>query len=112
MRASSSCGQIPERRANVTNRQLTRPETNTVSRARTLICSMTLVLAACASSSSTPGGEVAPTVPPPPTWTLVWSDEFDGAAGSPFDATKWGAELGGNGWGNQEREYYTTRPEN
>jgi beta-glucanase (GH16 family) len=42
----------------------------------------------------------------------VWSDEFDGAAGSSFDASKWVAETGGGGWGNQEREYYTTRPEN
>ena len=70
-----------------------------------------LVLAACASSSSPPTSEVAPP-PAPPTWTLVWSDEFDGAAGGSFDAAKWVAETGGSGWGNQEREYYTTRPEN
>jgi len=42
----------------------------------------------------------------------VWSDEFDGPAGSSFDATKWVAETGGGGWGNQEREFYTTRTEN
>jgi beta-glucanase (GH16 family) len=66
------------------------------------------MLAACASSSTPPNGVVAQL----PTWQLVWSDEFDGPSGSSFDATKWVAELGGNGWGNQEREYYTTRPEN
>jgi beta-glucanase (GH16 family) len=49
-----------------------------------------------------------PTAP----WTLVWSDEFDGPAGASFDRTKWTADLGGSGWGNQEREFYTTRPEN
>ncbi|MEP7122484.1 MAG: glycoside hydrolase family 16 protein [Byssovorax sp.] len=41
-------------------------------------------------------------------WTLAWSDEFNDADGSPVDATKWTALVGGDGWGNQEREYYTT----
>jgi beta-glucanase (GH16 family) len=40
-------------------------------------------------------------------WTLTWSDEFDGADGSPVDASKWNHDTGGNGWGNQELEYYT-----
>ena len=47
-----------------------------------------------------------------PAWTLVWSDEFNGPDGSPVDTSKWVRESGGNGWGNQELEYYTTRPEN
>lgn len=79
--------------------------------ARTFIPILAAALASCASST-TPGSAVAPPLPAPPTWTLVWSDEFDGAAGSSFDATKWVAEVGGDGWGNQEREYYTTRREN
>ena len=37
----------------------------------------------------------------------MWSDEFNGPSGSAVDATKWVAETGGQGWGNQEREYYT-----
>jgi beta-glucanase (GH16 family) len=49
---------------------------------------------------------------PPPAWTLAWSDEFDGAAGTPVDGTKWVADTGGQGWGNQEREYYTAGAEN
>src|SRR5882724_7390453 len=52
---------------------------------------------------------------PSPTsngWTLVWSDEFDGPNGSSVDRTKWVVETGGNGWGNQELEYYTDRSEN
>ena len=44
--------------------------------------------------------------------TLLWHDEFDGAAGSPPDATKWTYDVGGTGWGNQELEYYTSRPTN
>lgn len=42
----------------------------------------------------------------------MWSDEFDGAAGSLPDATNWVMETGGNGWGNNELEYYTDRAEN
>src|SRR5437879_10468047 len=42
-------------------------------------------------------------------WRVVWHDEFDGTA---LDATKWVRETGGGGWGNDEVEFYTDRPEN
>jgi beta-glucanase (GH16 family) len=45
-------------------------------------------------------------------WELTWSDEFDGAAGVLPDATKWTYDIGSGGWGNQELQYYTNRPEN
>ncbi|MEZ4902736.1 MAG: glycoside hydrolase family 16 protein [Spirosomataceae bacterium] len=35
----------------------------------------------------------------------IWQDEFDGN-GLP-DTTKWGYEVGGSGWGNNELQYYT-----
>jgi beta-glucanase (GH16 family) len=38
---------------------------------------------------------------------IIWSDEFDGAPGSPPDPAKWVYDLGGGGWGNQELEVYT-----
>ncbi len=38
-------------------------------------------------------------------WKLVWSDEFN-YAGLP-DETKWGYDVGGQGWGNNELQYYT-----
>ncbi|MGI8583704.1 MAG: glycoside hydrolase family 16 protein [Chitinophagaceae bacterium] len=44
-------------------------------------------------------------VPVVTTYQLVWSDEFD-KDGLP-DNTKWGYDVGGNGWGNNELEYYT-----
>jgi len=45
-------------------------------------------------------------------WKLVWSDEFNGPDGSAVDPSRWVLETGGNGWGNQELEYYTARPAN
>jgi beta-glucanase (GH16 family) len=40
-------------------------------------------------------------------WTLVWSDEFNGPAGSAPDPSIWKFETGNNnGWGNNELEYY------
>lgn len=58
------------------------------------------------------------TTPPAVQWTLVWSDEFDGAAGTGVDDTKWTHDIGDGcaagicGWGNQEKEYYTNATEN
>lgn len=40
-------------------------------------------------------------------WLLVWKDEFN-YKGLP-DSTKWTYDVGGNGWGNNEREYYTNK---
>jgi beta-glucanase (GH16 family) len=40
-------------------------------------------------------------------WQLVWADEFD-YGGLP-DPAKWGYDVGGHGWGNQELQYYTER---
>ncbi|MFO7611026.1 MAG: family 16 glycosylhydrolase [Clostridia bacterium] len=39
------------------------------------------------------------------TYRLVWSDEFD-YEGLP-DESKWGYDVGGEGWGNRELQYYT-----
>jgi len=58
-----------------------------------------LLMAASVSASAQP-------------YTLRWADEFDGAAGSAPDQTKWNYDIGGNGWGNNELETYTRRPEN
>jgi beta-glucanase (GH16 family) len=78
-----------------------------------LVIAGALTLAACGSdapstSNRAPlsgGGE-------PRAWSLAWSDEFDGAARAPVDGSKWVADTGGLGWGNREREFYTTRAEN
>ncbi|HEY0478378.1 MAG TPA: family 16 glycosylhydrolase [Kofleriaceae bacterium] len=41
------------------------------------------------------------------TWNLIWSDEFNGAAGTFPDSTRWSYDVGNNGgWGNGESEFY------
>ena len=42
-------------------------------------------------------------------YSLVWSDEFNANA---LDESVWNYNTGGNGWGNNELQYYTNRPEN
>lgn len=45
------------------------------------------------------------------SWQLVWSDEFDGAAGELPDPGNWQFDIG-TGWGNNQLEYDTDRAEN
>lgn len=43
------------------------------------------------------------------SWNLVWSDEFNQAAGTSVNSNYWQFDIGygSDGWGNQERQYYT-----
>lgn len=51
---------------------------------------------------------------PERSWTLTWSDDFEGIAGGSPDKLKWTYDIGtgNNGWGNSELEYYTNRTSN
>ncbi|OJT23867.1 glycosyl hydrolase family 16 [Archangium sp. Cb G35] len=49
---------------------------------------------------------------PSPEWQLVWQDEFDGPAGTPPAPERWVHDVGGHGWGNEQLEFDTDRPEN
>ena len=44
-----------------------------------------------------------------PGYSLTWSDEFNGNS---LDQSSWNYEIGGNGWGNNELEYYTNSTKN
>ncbi len=90
-------------------------------KASILFSALLFVLISCGggdsgpSAPSNPPAGNLPEVPDESFETLVWSDEFD-VDGSP-DAEKWGYDLGDGcpnlcGWGNQEAQYYTDRPEN
>lgn len=73
-----------------------------------------LLLACKGPEVNTPAVQAPVAVTPPASATtpaaprkLVWADEFE-KAGLP-DSTKWGYDVGGNGWGNNELQYYTAR---
>ena len=79
----------------------------------TCLLSACALLGACTSTRISPAGSMAP-----PQWTLVWSDEFTGAVGARVDSTKWryetgdGCAVGNCGWGNGEKESYTSSTDN
>lgn len=69
-----------------------------------------VLLGSCGAGTTSPAGSNASADQRP--WTLVWSDEFEGANGSSPDASKWTFDIGGGGWGNNELETYTHRTQN
>lgn len=71
---------------------------------RLSIPGMILLLSACMMAQATSADR--------PGWKLVWSDEFNAPDNSPADTSKWVLETGGKGWGNDELESYTARPQN
>jgi len=77
-------------------------ENGTFSAVLALVLGLSL---ACSGGDGTLG---TPTVTTPPTaqWVQVWSDEFEGPAGTPVD----GCSAGICGWGNNEKENYSTDP--
>lgn len=72
-----------------------------------------LFIMACSGPKKNSVSQVKPVIQTK-QWTFsevpVWSDEFD-LPGLP-DSTKWGYDIGGSGWGNNELEYYTNSANN
>jgi uncharacterized protein (TIGR03437 family) len=62
-----------------------------------------IAFAALFAAASAP----AQTAPAQTSWKLLWSDEFNGPAGSLPNPANWNYDLGGGGWGNGELETYT-----
>lgn len=75
--------------------------------ARTLVLSL-VVLALIAPLAVNPNASAAPKK----TLKLLWSDEFNGKKGSSVSTKSWSREVGGGGWGNSERQYYTDKAAN
>jgi beta-glucanase (GH16 family) len=71
---------------------------------------LTLVLAACTDKSTTGSQASGPATP---TWQVVWSDDFDGAAGTGLSGEDWiyskgiGYPGGAQNWGTGEIETMT-----
>ena len=86
-----------------------------------LVLLLFLSLAACSTQSAVQvevQSTSTPTPLPEPTptpewaregWELVWQDEFEG---DEIDLQNWTFDLGAGGWGNNESQFYTDRPEN
>src|SRR5215470_11731869 len=58
---------------------------------------------------------IAPARPAPQSssdWVVTWSAEFNGPDGFPPNPAKWTPMGGGNGWGNNELQSYTSRLKN
>ena len=81
---------------------------------------LTLGALGCTEKLSAPPTSLPPPTPAPPVvneeakayadyTTLIWSDDFNGSA---LDQTKWGYDLGGSGWGNNELQNYTSSSDN
>jgi beta-glucanase (GH16 family) len=47
-----------------------------------------------------------------PGWTLTFREEYDGPAGTGIDTSKWTPVNRGDGFGNNELQFYTPRSEN
>ena len=63
------------------------------------------------SATSSSSVEIVSSSSAEPAAQYLWHDEFDGET---IDTSKWTFEIGtgASGWGNNEREYYTSRKEN
>ena len=75
-----------------------------------ILAPASVLLSACVGLSLMviPAAEAAPKK----TLKLLWSDEFNGKKGSAPSAKTWSREVGGGGWGNSERQYYTDKASN
>ncbi|HSW59127.1 MAG TPA: glycoside hydrolase family 16 protein [Dehalococcoidales bacterium] len=61
---------------------------------------------------NTPSITDIPTLPPEwerSGWKLIWQEEFEG---SEINLKNWTFDIGGDGWGNNELEFYKRGPEN
>ena len=55
------------------------------------------------TSSCSPSSDLKKTEP---AYSLLWADEFNGTS---VDMNNWNYNIGGEGWGNNEQEYYTDK---
>jgi beta-glucanase (GH16 family) len=78
-----------------------------------MLCAVTAALALAATAGAAPAAAAADQSPArpeaPPGWILDWHDEFDGPT---LDHAVWVEENGDPRNGNDEKQFYTTRPDN
>ena len=75
---------------------------------RRRLAALGLAAAAAVAMTAVPGLGGVPEAPADAAQqAVVWSQEFNGAAGSAPDPRVWNLETGGDGWGNGELQNYT-----
>ncbi|NCD69594.1 glycoside hydrolase family 16 protein [Mucilaginibacter agri] len=77
---------------------------------RVTLALLGLAMLSCGSKGSAPVPDTTTkTTPADKVYTFestpYWADEFN--SGAKPDTSKWGYDIGGDGWGNHELEYYT-----
>jgi len=81
--------------------------------ARCILLALLVIPFGCGGGNGGDGGQSPPLGQPPSAWKLVWSDEFNGAAGTGVDRDKWlysvgtGYPGGPANWGTGEVEVMT-----
>lgn len=78
-----------------------------MSNKKVILAPASVLVATCVALSFlvNPAADAAPKK----TLKLLWSDEFNGKKGTAPSAKNWSREIGGGGWGNSERQYYTDK---
>ncbi|HEY3039595.1 MAG TPA: family 16 glycosylhydrolase [Pyrinomonadaceae bacterium] len=79
-----------------------------LNRGASLVCDRTTASTWERFTWGTSGG-TPPSDAPPGFPQLIWSDEFSGTT---INSSNWGFDLGNSGFGNNELQNYTNRPEN
>ncbi|MEU4284225.1 family 16 glycosylhydrolase [Nocardiopsis dassonvillei] len=87
-----------------------RPRRSLASAALSFLTAAALVIpVGAASAAPVPEDTAAPaSAEAAQAAALVWSDEFNGAAGSAPNPANWNHETGAHGWGNNELQNYTS----
>ena len=74
-----------------------------------LLISVVMMVSFCSNKTTGSSKVIASQIPQDKSWkfetTPTWQDEFNDT-GLP-DTLRWGYDLGGSGWGNNEAQYYT-----
>lgn len=86
----------------------------TISRGRPLAALLSALVLVAAGTTATSAAQTAASAAPLPTaiGDVVWSQEFNGAAGAGPDTSVWNYDTGDHGWGNAELQNYTTSRQN
>jgi beta-glucanase (GH16 family) len=80
----------------------------TIAAAATLLAALACGAFAAGSTAREPTGVATAIAVGAP----LWEEQFEGPSGAPPNPARWNFDTGGGGWGNEELQSYTSRPQN